>query len=251
MVNINGNLSLYYRPVVDLRDESVRIYRVVPVLRDEDGTILTDAKAVLPRDGDPMDIAARNIAVLQHAALALSKAHEAGNTVFLMVPISARALATKESSTTMVRALKGFPALCSSAMVAHIFDLPDKINMGTLDDIIVPLLVMLEKFVVEPPFGLDDYTDIGAINAQGVVLDLDPRQNDGAGPQMDLTNLWARAAPRRLNLFVQNAQEEETINAAMRFEGRGVDGPVIGDLLSAIGPRTTRSDLGALETTVL
>lgn len=238
----DGHLEVFFRPIVDPRDEQVRIYRAVPVLNSDDGSKI-GAKQVLAHDGDPMDTAERNAVVLQHCAAALAAAHSAGNAVFLMLPISAKALETKESSTAMVKVLKDLPDVCAKAAISHVFDLPDRVTLDTLDDVVVPLLITIDKFVLEPPAELEDYTDISSCNAQGVVLDMAP----GEGANMDLTKLWSRAAPRRLGIFVQNADNEDIIPMAERYEGRGVDGPVFGKLLHKIGPRASRGDLAGLE----
>lgn len=234
----DGHLDIFYRPIVDPRDEQVKIYRAVPVLSTDDGS-LTGAKQVLAHDGKPMDTAARNAVVLQRIAADLAAAHRSGKAVFVMLPISAKAMSTKESATAMVKVLKDLPPICAKAAISHLFDLPDRVTMDSLDDAVVPLLITLEKFVIEPPAALEDYSDIGACNAQGVVLDLDPDEGSG----LDLTKFWSRAAPRRLGIFVQNACDETVLPMAERYEGRGVDGPVFGELLPEIGSRTTRAEL--------
>lgn len=239
----NGQLEIFFRPIVDPRDDQVRIYRAVPVLNTDDGAIV-GAKQVLAYDGNPMETAARNAVILQHCAAALAAAHRSGRAVFLMLPVSAKALETKESSTAMVKTLKELPEVCSKAAISHVFDLPERVTLDTLDDVVVPLLITIDKFVLEPPADLDDYTDISSCNAQGVVLDLAP----GEGADMDLTKVWSRAAPRRLGIFVQNVEDESVLPMAERYEGRGVDGPVFGKLLPEIGPRTSREDLNNLET---
>ncbi len=245
-----GRLDIFYRPVVDPRDEQVMIYRAVPVLTSDEGAVKVGAKQVLKHHGKPTDPAAtintaeRNVAVLQRAAADLVAAHSAGRAVFLMMPISANSLGTKESATVMVKALKEMHPLCAKAIISHLFDLPDRVTLDVLDDVVVPLLISIDKFVIEPPDGLKDYADIGACNAQGVVLDMDPDEGSG----LDLTTLWTRAAPRHLGIFVQNVADEDVIPALVRFEGRGVDGPVLGKLLPEIGPRTTRGSLASLET---
>ena len=239
----DGTLEIFFRPIVDPRDEQVRIYRAVPVLNTDDGAKV-GAKQVLAHDGNPMDTAERNVEVLQRCALALAAAHQSGNAVFLMVPISAKALATKESSTVMVKALKELPDACSKAAISHVFDLPDRITLDTLDDVVVPLLITIDKFVLEPPATLADYTDFTSCNAHGVVLDMAP----GEGADMDLTKLWSRAAKCHLGIFVQNAEDEAAITMATRYESRGVDGPVFGKLLPEVGPRTSRGGLKDLET---
>jgi len=245
-----GRLDIFYRPVVDPRDEQVMIYRAVPVLTTDEGAQKVGAKQVLEHHGKPTDPAAtvntakRNVAVLQRAAADLVAAHSAGRAVFLMMPISAKALGSTESATIMVKALKGMHPLCAKAVISHLFDLPDRVTLSVLDDVVVPLLISIDKFVIEPPADLKDYADIGACNAQGVVLDMDPDEGSG----LDLTTLWSRAAPRHLGIFAQNVTDEAVIPAMVRFEGRGVDGPVIGNLLPEIGPRTSRSNLASLET---
>ncbi len=236
-----GHLEIFYRPVVNPQDEQVMIYRAVPVLTTDDGT-MTGAKQVLEHHGNPMDTAERNAEVLQRIAADLVVAHNAGKAVFVMLPVSAHAMATKESATVMVRTLKDLPPVCASAAISHLFDLPDRLTLDVLDDAVVPLLIAIDKFVIEPPAGLKDYSDIGACNAQGVVLDMDPDQGSG----LDLTKFWSRATPRRLGMFVQNVDDEAVISMAARYEGRGVDGPVFGKLLPEIGPRTSRAGLGAL-----
>lgn len=236
-----GHLAIFYRPVVNPQDEQVMIYRAVPVLTTDDGT-KTGAKQVLEHHGNPMDTAARNAVILQRIAADLVAAHGAGKTVFVMLPVSAKAMEIKESATAMVKVLKDLPPVCAKAAISHLFDLPDRLTMDILDDAVVPLLIAIDKFVIEPPASLKDYNDIGACNAQGVVLDMAPEEGSG----LDLTTLWSRAAPRRLGIFIQNVEDEAVISTAGRYESRGVDGPVFGKLLPEIGPRTTRADLGAL-----
>lgn len=245
-----GRLDIFYRPVVDPRDEQVMIYRAVPVLTAEDGTAKVGAKQVLKHHGKPTDpavtinTAERNVAVLQRAAADLVAAHSAGRAVFLMMPFNAKSLGTRKSATIMVNALKQMHPLCAKAFISHLFDLPDRVTLDVLDTVVVPLLVSIDKFVIEPPAGLKDYADIGACNAQGVVLDMDPDEGTG----LDLTTLWSRAAPRHLGIFAQNVTDEAVISDLLRYEGRGVDGPILGKLLPEIGPRTSRGSLASLET---
>jgi len=237
----DSKLEIFFRPIVNPLNEQVLIYRAVPVLTNQDG-VITGAKKVLAHNGDAMDTAIRNIAVLKQAAFALEQAHAAGNGVFLMLPVSGKAMETKESATYMVQALKELPAVCAKAAISHLFDLPDRVTLSTLDDVVIPLLITIDKFVIEPPASLTDYTDITACNAQGVVLDMEP----GEGSGMDLAKFWSIAAPRRLGMFVQNISDEDAIGLTQRYEGRGMDGAVFGDLLPNIGPRTTRSELKSL-----
>ncbi len=244
MAFTEGHLDIFYRPVVNPMDRQVMIYRAVPVLNGDDQT-LTGAKQVLTHNGKPydpaatMDTAERNADVIIKIASDLAAAHGNGYAVFAMFPISAKALATKEAATIIVKTLKDLPPVCSKAAIAHVFDMPEKLTLDDLDTILVPLLISMDKFVVEPPDGLKDFTDIGTCNAQGVVLDMDPEE----GSSIDLTKFWSRAAPRRLGIFAQNVQDGSVMDMMERYEGRGVDGPLFGDLLPEIGPRTTREQL--------
>ncbi len=240
----DGHLEIFYRPIVDPRDEQVRIYRAVPVLSTDDGS-LVGAKQVLAHDGSPLDTAARNAEVLRRVAADLVAAHNGGNTVFVMVPVNAKAMSTRESATAMVKVLKDLPPVCAKAAISHLFDLPDRLTLNTLDDAVVPLLITIDKFVIEPPARLEDYSDIGACDAQGVVLDMGPDEGPDGGEGLDLTKFWSRAVPRRLGIFVQNVRDEAVLPMAERYESRGLDGPVFGKLLPEIGPRTSRAELGA------
>ncbi|MBL4692760.1 MAG: hypothetical protein JKY92_05470 [Magnetovibrio sp.] len=134
----------------------------------------------------------------------------------------------------MVEALKNLPDVCRKAAISHVFDLPAKINLNTLDDIVIPLLITIDKFIIEPPATLSDYTDISGCNAQGVVLDMKP----GEGSGLEFSKFWNVAKPRRLGIFVQNISDEHTADLTRRYEGQGIDGPIFGDLLAEIGPRT-------------
>jgi hypothetical protein len=233
-----SHLELFFRPIINPLNEKVLIYRAVPVVKTGD-SVKTGAKQVLKHSGDPEVTAERNVDVLKLAALHLEAAHASGNDVLLMVPMNAKAMETKESTTLMVKALKALPSLCAKAMVIHLFDLPDRLTMNKLDDVVIPFLISTDKFVIEPPTSLTDYTDISGCNAQGVVLDLEP----GEGAKIDLAKFWSLAAPRRLGMFIQNVKDETDIDLAKRYECRGMDGPIFGELLAKIGPRTLRSAL--------
>ncbi|PCI42312.1 MAG: hypothetical protein COB46_00805 [Rhodospirillaceae bacterium] len=243
MFAADAKLEMVFRPIINPLNEQVMIYRAIPILQTPDG-VLTGAKQVLDHNDDPVNTALRNIAVLKLAASALEQAHAAGNGVLLMMPVSGKALETKESATLMVQALKSLPDVCNKAAISHLFDLPNRINTSTLDDIVIPLLITIDKFVIEPPASLEDYTVISACNAQGVVLDMEP----GAGSGIALAKFWAAAAPRRLGMFVQNITDEDSIGLVQRYEGRGMDGQIFGDAMDNIGPRTSRSELASLTT---
>ncbi|MEK9753189.1 MAG: hypothetical protein VW338_08275 [Rhodospirillaceae bacterium] len=217
----------------------MRMYRAVPTLTDGDAH-LTDAKQVIPYDNDSMVTARRNAAVLAAAGEDLAVAYAAGREVFVLLPVNANAMATKESATCMVECLRKLPPICAKAAVLHIFDLPARLTLDVLDNAIIPLLFIIDKFVIEPPLGLGDYTNIATCNAHGVVYDMDEADHDQAG----LKSVWARAAPRRLAIFVQNATDEATLAQAERYECRGIDGALFGELLDEIGPRVTATDLG-------
>lgn len=241
MVFADSKVEIFFRPVVNPLDGQVLIYRAVPVETMGDKTRV-GAKQVLEHRGDPMDTAHRNGFVLHLCGLALAAAHNRGRSVMLMLPVNAAAMETKESTTEMVKAFKALAPVCAKAAISHIFNLPDRVNADSLADIIIPTLISVDKFIVEPPATITDYTVINACNAQGVVLDMQP----GEGEKIDLTKFWARAAPRRLGMFVQNAADEDLIAQLERYEGRGIDGSVFGDVLREIGPRTNRSALHEL-----
>lgn len=228
------SLGILYRPVINTRDGQVLIYRAIPTLKTDGGDII-GAKKVLQHLGNPIETAGRHKVFLQKVSADLEKAHNNGRVVFVMVPINAQALETKESATAMVETLKSLSPVCSHGFISHLFNLPDPLKLSTLDDVVIPLLVTIEKFVIEPPNDLDDYTDIAACNAQGVVLDM----QQGDVSTADLTNLWARGAPRRLGLFVQNIDDQELIPVTERYECLGIDGPVVSGVSQEIGPRTT------------
>jgi len=238
MSPVESKLEIFFHPIINPLNEKVLIYRAVPVLTEADG-VKRGAKQVLKHNGDPMDTALRTIAVLNQACEHLEAAHAAGNEVFLMVPVNAKALETKESTTLMVQALKELPAVCAKAAITHLFDLPERLTLNRLDDIVIPFLVTIDKYVIEPPATLTDYTDINACNAQGVVLDLEP----GEGSGLDMAKFWSLAAPRRLGMFIQNIHDEDATELAKRYECRGMDGPFFGNLWPKIGPRTLRSEL--------
>lgn len=233
MTNTAAKLEIFYRPVINPSNDQIMIYRAVPVVTKGD-EVQTGAKQVLKYSGDPIEVAHKNIAVIRKAAFDLELAHEAGNAVFLIMPISAKALENKESASLMVKALKSLPAVCSKAAISHVFDLPERISLDTLDDIVIPLLITIDKFLIEPPATMSDYTDISGCNAQGVVLDMQP----GEGSELKLSKFWAVAAPRRLGIFVQNISDQDSIDSIKYYEGRGMDGPIFGSLLDAIGPRS-------------
>jgi hypothetical protein len=189
-------LQVLYRPILDPVKGVVRMYRAVPTLTDGDAH-LTGAKQVIPYDNDGMATARRNAAVLAAAGEDLAVAHAAGREVFVLLPVNANAMATKESATCMVECLRKLPPICAKAAVLHIFDLPARLTLDVLDDAIIPLLLIIDKFVIEPPLGLGDYTN-----------------------------------------------DEATLAQAERYECRGIDGALFGELLDEIGPRATAADLG-------
>jgi|GEM_PF-1677564 len=234
MVSSGSQLDTLYRPVINPRNGQVLIYRAIPVLRSEEGD-LTGEKQVLEHRGDAMDTAERNILFLNRAAIELDRAHKSGRAVLLVIPISAKAMETKESATLMVGALKRLPDICSKAAITHFFDLPSRVRLDTLDDMLIPLLVTIDKFLIEPPDDLDDYTDVASCNAQGVVIDMHMEGRSEA----DLTTFWSRAAPRRLGMFVQNVDDKDLVPAVKRFECMGMDGAAFGDMSPEIGPRDT------------
>ena len=145
----DGENLMLYRPVVNPMDGQVRIYRAIPSAIAND-VIKVGAKQVLD-SGNPIDVAKTNAEILSTAGESLAAAHEAGNQVFLIVPISANAMATKESATIVVQALKELPAISQRAAVAHVFHCPEKLNLDALDDIVLPLIFHLEKFMIDPP----------------------------------------------------------------------------------------------------
>ena len=237
-----GQLDIFFRPVIDPRNMQVRIYRVIPVLTTAEG-VRVGVKQVLEHGGDPVDTAMRNVLVIQQAAMALSAAHDAGNQVFLMFPVSARAMETKESATIVVKGIKGLADVCAKAGILHLFDLRDRPRLNDLDGLVIPLLIRFDKYVIEPPAGLEDYVAISSCNAQGVVIDMGPEHIS----EKDLTALWSRAAPRRLGVFVQNVCDGAVIPLAQRYESRGIDGPIFGDMSADIGPRETFENLETFE----
>jgi len=242
-------INVVYRPIVDPLDNSVRFYRAIPVLRYEDGTTVIGHAEALRHEKDAMDTAERNAVVLVQATLALAAAHNHGDQIFLLVPINAAALSTKESATYLVRALKELDPIFGRAAVAQLFNLPEPTTMDRLDDALIPVMIATDKYIFEPPGSVKDYMDFGAINAQGVAMDLGvTREND---TQMSMTDLWSRAAPRKLKLFYQNVDNEKGFEDATRYEARGVDGSLFGGYLPVPGPRTNREKLKDLETVAL
>jgi hypothetical protein len=120
-----SELRIFYRPVLDPVKDVVRMYRAEPVLTRA-GERVVGAKRIIEYDDDSMATARRNAAVLKAAGADLAVAHESEREVFLMMPINANAMATKESSTFMVGCLEALPPVCAKAAVLHIFDLPGR-----------------------------------------------------------------------------------------------------------------------------
>lgn len=232
-------LRILYRPVLDPVKDVVRVYRAEPVLTRA-GEHVVGAKRVIDYDDDSMATARRNAAVLKAAGADLAIAHEAERDVFLMMPINANAMATKESATFMVECLEALPPVCAKAAGLHIFDLPGRASRDILDDVILPLRFTIDRFVIEPPLTLSDYADIAEIDANGVVFDYGEPGHDDSG----LARVWSRATMHKLALFVQNAKEKTTLVQATRYECRGIDGQLFGDPKPEIGPRASAAELG-------
>jgi len=57
-----------------------------------------------------------------------------------------------------------------------VFDLPDRVTLSMLDDRIIPLEITIDKFGIDPPAWVSDYTDISGNNARGIVLDMAPSE---------------------------------------------------------------------------
>ena len=233
-------LQVRFRPILDLSKKEAWIYRAVPVLVGAGSEVIGE-DAIIPYEDDSIATAEINAKVIAAAGRAYAVADAAEHDVLLMIPINANALRTTESATIVVDALKALPRHLSKGLIAHIYGLPANVTLDFLDDVVIPILFTTNKFVIEPPMSLEDYTDIAACNAQGVVLDLRRDDQDF----QDLTKVWSRAVPRRLSIFIQNAADPAVIPLAERYRCRGIDGPLYGELLTEIGPRLPAADLRA------
>ena len=229
-------LQVRFRPVLDLTKNEAWIYRAVPVMVHGDEENVGE-DSVIPYDDDSIETARINAKVITAAGQSLTAA--ADHDVLLMIPINANALGTTQGATIIVDALNTVPDEVAKSLIAHVFGLPDKVTLDFLDDAVIPIMFTTSKFIVEPPMALEDYTDIAACNAQGVVLDMAVRKEDFS----DLTNVWSRATPRRLSIFVQNVADAAVLPMAERYKCRGVDGPLFGELLPDIGPRIPGAEL--------
>jgi len=53
-------------------------------------------------------------------------AHNGVKSVFVMLPINAKAMLAKKTATAMVKVRKDLPLVCAKAAISHLFHLPDR-----------------------------------------------------------------------------------------------------------------------------
>jgi hypothetical protein len=238
---MSSNLDLVFRPVVTLEDGIVRAYRAVPVNHSTEG-VAYGAKAVMPEEDDPIDTASHNEQVMSLAVAAIETAHAAGHDVSLLVPVNAAGMASDQASEAMTEMFNELSPLCKGAIVPTLFNLPDDLTVDAMDDIVIPFIMSIDKFIVVPPAILTDYMTIGACNAAGVVLDM---FND---PELDMGEVAMRAAMRQLPLYIFDVAQSDDVHRASENGAACIDGAAFGKHLKDIGPETNGPGIAALET---
>jgi len=203
------------------------------VAKAKDGTRV-QGKAALRHGRDVLTTAERNAAILSQAFTALKRAHEAGNRYRLIVPVNSYAVATTETATLVVKAIKTLPEALRQAVIVELFDFPEPMSLDLLGDITVPLLAFFDKYMAEPGPELDDYTIFSNLNYFGVSLDLEARNVKGDEAMALMTRFWAEGTKRRLKVVVQGIEEPAIADKARQYEAFAIDGPLLGSDLESL-----------------
>ena len=174
-------MDVTFRPVRLANREVIDTFRCIPVTEKPDGTRIAD-KSLLVHDKDVMGTANKNAEVLSKAFHALQKAFDAGNRYRLIIPINSYSLASDESATLIVKAMKELDSSLCGAVIAEFVDLLGSLTLDILGDMTVPILPFLDKYLAEPrPISnKDDFTMYSNCNYFGVSLNLETC-DDGVG----------------------------------------------------------------------
>lgn len=220
-------MPITYRPAKFFDREKINVFRCIPVIKGDDGSITT-GKPALRHVRDPMVTAKENAVFVNRAFKDMSLAVSQGHKIRMIVPINSYSLATTESSSLMVQAFKELAPDIRQEVILEIFDFPNPLTLDILDDITIRVMPFFDKLMAEPGSEMDDFLPFANCNYFGVSLDLEARGLVGEQAIDVMTKFWGEATVRRLKTSVQGVQEAEISEKADRYEVFLQDGPFIG-----------------------
>lgn len=143
----------------------------------------------------------------------------AGHTERLIVPISAKALIGTENANEVLDALRRIEETDRTRIIVEVHDFPKTINLKTVEEATIPLLLFVGGFMARMPPGLEDATVFSNCNYIALTIDYDTPSSE-----KPLLDIWRVAAPKRLKSFVWNLPES-AIADAVRLEVFGATSP--------------------------
>jgi len=223
-------MDVTFRPIRLVNREVIDTFRCIPVTEKSDGTRTAD-KRLLLHDKDVMGTTVKNAEVLSKAFQALQKAFDAGNRYRMIVPINSYSLATNESTTLIVRAIKELDSSVRGAVIAEFVDFPASLTLDMLGDMTVPVLPFFDKYMAEPPpiSNKDGFTMYANCNYFGVSLNMDTCGDGEDAATGLLTKFWAEATKNRLKVVIQGVKDPEIVAKIEQYEIFAFDGPILGE----------------------
>lgn len=147
-------------------------------------------------------------------------AHEiTGHPERLIVPVSAKALLGVENANSVLDSLRRIDEADRARIIVEVHDFPTTINLDTVEEATIPLLLYVGGFVARMPPGLEDATVFSNCNYIALTIDYAT-----APSEKPLVDIWKVAAPKRLKYFIWNLPESEIADAE-RLEVFGATAP--------------------------
>lgn len=228
--NKTSSLAMEFRPVASAESDRVDTFRGVPVFHAP-GREDVHGNAILAHRGDFVQTARKNALVLDQAAQALVGQIDTAEPITLIVPVNAVVFASSEATSILGRSLKAMDVSARRAMTAELFNLPVSVTMSVLEDITIPMIAFIDRFIAVADPAMEDLTVFSNLNYVGMSLNL----ADAGDAESAMKLLWSRATPKRLELFYQGVDNDELLAQARRYKARGIEGDAVGPARDSLG----------------